>query len=289
LTSTYSLREYERQKKAAKRNKAGQRASYSLVAIVLIYLGVTIFLISYFIYDIIPLAALGIASIVLGLSAGTIPDRVKSTKSVRIIFNSAAAGAEETIRSLKQLGIQIAAISNANSQLMRESPGKTSVRPIYLPPKNGLAAVYLPISGEPQKPLTVDQMWNAPNVLVNFTPSEQQNIGGILLYPIGAYIGSFNDIRGNETSLEEALRFVLIETTEVCSSLSLSESEGFIILALRDIKVLTSLDNYREVLGSFPASLAASVIATMRSQPVVIIDESFRGDQTQVRFATLAG
>ncbi len=293
MSTSYSLKEFGKPPKRAarkiKKRRRSRRYSYFTVAVVLIFSGILISLVSYSV-GAIPLAALGIASILLGLSAGALPDRVIGNESIQMTFDGAAAGTEEVIRSLRLKGFHFAKISDSNplrsESAIEQSAGVNKLPSIYLPPKNGLVAVYLPLRNA-QKALTADQMWNAPNLFLNFAPSDYEDCGGILLYPMAASIESNRDIEFREASLEKVLTTALVESTEICSSLELSESEGIFILVLRGVKIRTLFANYREILGSFPASLAASVIAAYRSQPVVIVDESVGSDGTVVRYRTM--
>jgi hypothetical protein len=235
--------------------------SYRSLAALTVYTGALVFLLAHFVLHQVLIEALGIASILFGLIAFSIPDSPER-KSLQLIFESAAASPEQVLKHLKEMGVKLPVIGVGS-----RTDDSDLFRAVYLPPRDGLVGAFVPIL---DRSLSVENMWRASKFCVN----ADSKIPGVLVYPIGASIGGIAELKWRETSLEDALHHALVESMEICSSVEVSERNATYAVELKEIRVQTNFSNYASVLGSFPASAAASVLATVCDRPFVIVDES---------------
>ncbi len=108
----------------------------------------------------------------------------------------------------------------------------------------------------------------------------------MLVYPVGATLPTLPELKSSDgmlPSIQEALEFVLVETAKVCSDVNSSEIGENAIVEMNHVRVKAPGKSYERYLGSIPASMAATVLATIRTKPVSIVDETDMLDKKLVR------
>jgi hypothetical protein len=153
-------------------------------------------------------------------------------------------------------------------------------RATYLPPgDSGVISAYIPLGSETET-LSLNEMRQAPKSLAS------SNQKGMLVYPLGSELTNVPDLEDG-LSTEERLRYILVESTNLCSRVIAEETGGRIIVGMKDADLNIQGQKYLESLGSLPSSLAACVIAMLHNKPVTLIEEKREGDRMVAVFQLL--
>jgi hypothetical protein len=225
-------------------------------ALILTSLGITLALYSYLVH-VVPLAALGISCIILGFTAVSLPRHMNGGPGMRAMLQGATLSVEALLEQ------------------------RTVRRATYLPPgDSGAIYAYVPLSSETETP-TVNEMRQAPKSIVG------NNQKGVLVYPIGSELSKIPEFQDG-LSLEERLRYVLVESANICSQVMAEEAGSVIIVGMKGADVNIQGQKYRDSLGSLPSSLAACVIATLQNKPVTLFEEKEADDRFIAVFRVLA-
>ena len=225
-------------------------------AVMLSIFGVALTLYSYFV-SVVPLEALGISCIILGITAVSLPRNISGGSGLRAMLQGATLSVEAL---LDQHVVQ---------------------RATYLPPvEDGVVTAYVPLSPETAT-LSQSEMRMAPKSLVG------NNQKGLLLYPVGSELGSLPEFQDG-LSLEERLRYVLVESANICSQVMAEETGSLIIVGLKGADLNIQGQRYLASLGSLPSSLAACVIAALHNKPVTLLEERRTSDRLTAIFRLLA-
>jgi hypothetical protein len=285
---------------------------YFFLGLGLSFAGSTTSIVSYFLAHVIPLTALGIAVVIVGVTAATMPDQVTGSRAMKVLLRGSTLGMDPLIdeiqtrrqqnseKSYAETNNNSSASKNNLRDLEREEEPVSPIQDniltaIYLPPmfekdgSNGSssvpqderASVYIPLARN--APTTFNELLVAPTTLLSKDKAQE----GIRIFTPGAFLGQVNDIRKEDMAIEDALQYVLVESAELCSSVRASEIEDTIVVEIDDVKVQSESESYRHLLGSLPTSLAASVVAVVRAAPVVIRDEEITPAKTVARLQIL--
>jgi len=137
-------------------------------------------------------------------------------------------------------------------------------RATYLPPSDGgIIFAYIPLSLQPEN-LSLNEMRQAPRSLVGRIPEFQDGF-----------------------SLEEGLRYVLVESADICSRVMVEQTGNLIVVGMKGADMDIQGRKYQKSLGSLPSSLAACVVATFYHKPVTLMDERKNSDKLIARFRLL--
>src|SRR5712664_1021495 len=167
------------------------------LALVLSIFGMSLTLYSYLIVGIVPLAALGISCIILGFTAVSLPRQGGGGFGTRAMLQGATLSVEALLDRC------------------------TVRRATYLPPSvDGLISAYIPLGPETGT-LSKDEMRQAPKSLVS------DNQKGVLVYPIGSVLTRIPEFQ-NGISLEERIRYILVESADICSQVIAEETRDII-------------------------------------------------------------
>jgi hypothetical protein len=225
-------------------------------ALVLAGFGMALTLYSYLV-GVVPLAALGISCIILVFTAVSLPRHLGGGPGLRAMLQGATLSVEALLEQC------------------------TVRRATYLPPgDNGTIQAYVPLSSETETP-SLNEMRRAPRNLVG------NNQKGVLVYPVGSELSRIPEFQDG-FSLEERLRYVLVESANICSQVMAEETGSLIIVGMSRADVNIQGQRYRDSLGSLPSSLAACVIATLQNRPVTLFEEKEAGDRLIAVFRVLA-
>ena len=225
-------------------------------ALVLASFGLALTLYSYLV-SVVPFAALGISCIILGFTAVSLPRNTSGGPGLRAMLQGATLSVEAL---LEQYAVQ---------------------RATYLPSVDGgLISAYVPLSPETET-LSQNEMRKAPKSLVGNTQK------GLLLYPVGSELSKIPEFQDG-FSLEERLRYVLVESANICSQVMAEETGNLIIVGLKGADLNIQGQRYLASLGSLPSSLAACVVATQHNKPVTLLEERRDGDRLIAVFRLVA-
>jgi hypothetical protein len=252
--------------------------------------GIVILILSLAIFHNNGFAALGIATLLIGITAASLPRRIEASDAFQILTEDAALSTDRILESVlpsltnSKLGgltqIETSDVKNGDKEL------SLLEQTVFLPPKDGFVSAFVPIGNSKHAP---DEMGSAPFAAALSGSQSIQSLAGVRVYPVGASVPNIpalkNDGDGTSSliSIQDALEFVLIESSGVCSTLNSSELGENIIVEMDGIKIKTTYPSYLKYLGSIPSSLVASVIATIRNKPVSIVDETDTLDRKLVR------
>jgi hypothetical protein len=226
---------------------------YESSALALTALGTILTVYSFLLTRIVFLEALGVSCIILGFTALSLPRHTTSDRSVHTMLQGSSA--------------------NLEALLEPYSVGRAT----YLPPiDGGTVSAYIPL-GLDASPLALNEMRKAPKGTVG---KDQK---GVLVNPVGAELGKMPEVQDG-VSLENTLRFVLVESAALCSQVSSKESRGLVYLHMRRVRGRILGSKYQDSLGSLPSSLAACIIATFLNSPVMLIEERKTGSDLVARF-----
>jgi hypothetical protein len=224
-------------------------------AFILTGFGLALSFYSYFVIDVVPLAALGISCIILGFTIVSLPRHIGGP-GMRAMLQGATLSFEA---QLEQCTVRKAT---------------------YLPPgDSGVISAYIPLSPE-TKTLSLNEMRQAPK---NLSSNNQK---GVLVYPVGSELTKIPDFEDG-LSIEEKLRYVLVESGNLCSRVVAQETGSRVIVGMKGADLNIQGQKYLESLGSLPSSLAACVIAMLHDKPVTIVEEKRDGDRTVAVFQLL--
>ena len=237
------------------RKSASTRGTLSL-ALVLTSFGIALASYSYLV-SVVPLAALGISCIILGLTTISLPRNTGGGPGMRAMLQGATRGVEAL---LEQGAVR---------------------RATYLPSSDGgLISAYVPLSPETEA-LSMNEMRQSPKSIVGNSQK------GVLVYPVGSELSRISESQDG-LSLEQRLRYVLVESANICSQVMAEETGSLIIVGMRNADLSIQGQRYLDSLGSLPSSLAACVIVTLHNQPVTLLEERKAGDRLITVFRLLA-
>jgi hypothetical protein len=223
--------------------------------VVLISLGLALSVYSYVVVGVASLAALGISCIILGFTVVSLPRRIGGP-GIRAMLQGATLSFEAQLEQ------------------------STVRRATYLPPGDGgIISAYIPLNPETET-LSLNEMRQASKSLTS------KNQKGVLVYPVGSELTKIPDLE-NGLSIEERLRYILVESANLCSRVTAEETGSRIIVGMKGADLNIQGQKYLESLGSLPSSLAACVIAMSHNKPVTLIEEKKDGDRMVAVFQLL--
>ncbi|MDG6900216.1 MAG: hypothetical protein JRN59_08140 [Nitrososphaerota archaeon] len=220
--------------------------------------GAVVALISYYFLFSAPFAALGVACVILGSAAITLPESPVPSGAVR--------------------GVIHASVMNVEA-LLEEFDARE--KGVYLPPKDGESVAYVPLASNPHLP-SVASLVAAPRRLV----SEADGVPVLMVVPPGSELVRASEL-SEASGLEDAIQYVLTEVTELCSSAKAVVAGDKLVVEMKGIKVKTEAAKYLVTMGSIPASIAASVAAAVLQKGVALVSEDAKGKDSTATFGVL--
>ena len=217
--------------------------------------GAVVAYLSYFILYSVPFTALGVACVILGAATLTLPERPVPRGAVRGVIHASVLNVEA---------------------LLEEFDAKE--RATYMPPRDGLAVAYVPLGSNTSVP-TPGDLSAAPRRLV----SEIDGVPVLMVVPPGAELVRANELTEG-SGLEDALEYVLVEVSELCSSVKAVTDQDRLVVELKGVKVKTEAAKYLLCLGSIPASVAASTAAAVARRGLVFLSEQTTGRSSVATF-----
>ena len=219
--------------------------------------GTTLALFSHFILQIIPLTALGIAAIILGTTIAITSPHPLPKETIQLLINN-------TIQNIEALLEEFTTIEKA----------------IYIPKEEKIYA-YIPLN--PAK-IDTNQIKRTPNRLI---VKVEEHYGLQLIPPATELIKTLNLEAAEEANIEDTLRTLLVDLTDLAESVKTISKENIIITEINGIKLEIEAPKYIETLGSLQASITATTIATILKKPIKILEEKLEKNKTTMKVQIL--
>jgi len=204
---------------------------------------------SYILLQNIPLTAMGIGIIVIGITWALIPPNPIPKKPILDLVKSSCSNIEALLEA-------IGAVNKA----------------IYLPTKDGNTIAYIPLKNGDDTPLQAIAENNGRLVI------RQGKTLGITIIPPDTGIEGID----SEAGIDAQLNYILIDTLELAERIKTAESGDTIVIQVYKPKMDINYPRFKMILGSLPSLLAAQAIAMKTSRPVKII-----GEQVQKNMLTI--
>ncbi|MDE1854262.1 MAG: hypothetical protein KGI38_11035 [Thaumarchaeota archaeon] len=234
------------------------RARYFSFGVGIAAFGAVLAYVSYYFLFSVPFAALGIACVILGGATLTLPESPVPSGAVRGVIHASVMNVEALLEEFD-----------------------VTEKAVYLPPKDGQAVAYVPLSTNPHPP-TLDALLAAPRRLV----TDAGGVPVLLVVPPGAELVRSAELSG-ASGVEDAIQYILTEVSELCSSVKAVVTGDRLVIEMKGIKVKTEAAKYLLSLGSIPASVAASVAATVMKRGVTLVSESIEREKSLATFEIL--
>jgi len=195
----------------------------------------------------VPLTALGISCVVLGITTALIPESPIPASNIRSMIKGSCLNIEALLEEFD-----------------------AEERCVYLPPRDGRVFAYVPLNtGHGLS--NVWQAMEAPIRVVTEVGGEQ---GLMIFLPVS------NDMLssiGEDSKAEEALSNILVEKLEFLESVKEAESGDKVVVRMSGSRMETDLPRFKKVLGSLPTSIAGCVLAFVFDKPLALIEEEVSG------------
>jgi hypothetical protein len=145
--------------------------------------------VSYYLLFSVPFAALGVACVILGGATLTLPESPVPSGAVRGVIHASVMNVEALLEEFD-----------------------VHEKAIYLPPKDGEAVAYVPLSANPRSP-TLESLTEAPRRLV----TQADGVPVLMVVPPGSELVRASEL-SEASGLEDAIQYILTEVSELCSS-----------------------------------------------------------------------
>lgn len=210
---------------------------------------------SYFIAFNIPLTALGLASIILGLSIALTPSSPVPKLAVKAILEGAWLNLEALLEEFNVEG-----------------------RAVYMPPRDDRVYVFIPQSSNP----TAADAEEAAKAPMRVLTSVKGKLGLMVFPPCSEIVKLAAVTRG--LSVEEAVSLALVQFLEGADSVKAVREANKIIVEIANPVVEIDLPRVKRSLGSSSVSLAGCALAQSLGRPVIFIRETAEGKRLKAEF-----
>ena len=234
------------------------RDPYIRAGAVLMAFGVPFAVYSYLVLLDVTFTALGLASVVLGATALLIPSSPVPAGTVRAMVEGASVNVEALLEEYD-----------------------ASSKAYYLPPVDDRVYCFVPLSGDVGG-WQLDMVMGAPVRVI----TEVAGVRGLMVFPPGSEIVRLS-LLGEESGLEDALSYVLVDYLEAVESVKAVESGDRVVVQLNRYRVDTDFPRVKLCLGSIPVSTAGCVLAWVTEKPVLFVDEDGSGESTTATFRVM--
>ena len=229
--------------------------NYEAFGLGLIIFGISLATYSYEVLLNVPFTTLGLACLILGATLLQVPDTPVPTTQIRAMMEGACVNIEALLEEF-----------NANEKA------------VYLPPRNDRVYAFVPLSNNPGVG-DVNLLDKAPLRVITEAGGEP----GLIIFPPGSEVVRLS-LLSEESGVEEALNFVLVDFLEAVESVKAVEDSDRIVVEMNSPRVETDFPRFERVLGSVVTSVAGCVISRVLGKPVIFEDEEVDGDRVRGMF-----
>lgn len=228
---------------------------YVRAGVVLIVFGAPFAAYSYWVLSNVTFTALGLASVILGVTAVLVPSSPVPADSVRVMVEAASVNIEA---------------------LLEEHDA--TLKAVYMPPVDGRVYCFVPLTGD-LGDWQVEQLKATPLRVSN----EFGSVRGVSVFPSGSEVVRLSGL-GEESGVEDALSFVLVDFLESVEGVKAVRSGDRFVVQLDKIRADTVYPRVRMCLGSSASSVAGCVLAWVMCKPVQFLGEEQLGDSVTASF-----
>ena len=239
---------------SSKRPQLGKRLDrYLALGLGLVIFGAPFSVFSFIVLLSIPLTAIGIACVILGASIALVPESPVPKETIRAMVEGSCASIES---------------------LLEEFDAKNKA--IYLPPRDGRVTAYISPSGDQEA------AWKAIDAPTRVI-SEDGGLVALTLFPPGSEIIRLSDI-GEESGVDEALSYVLVDFLEAVESVKSVEAGRRIVVSMSKPRIRSDFPRFNTCLGTLPTSIAGCILTQVLRKPVGLVEEQATGQQVIASF-----
>jgi hypothetical protein len=201
----------------------------------------------------IPLTAIGLACVILGAAIALVPESPVPKETIRAMIEGSCAGTESLLEEFN--------LKN---------------RAVYLPPRDGRVTAYVSSDADQTS------SWKALETPTRVIGEVGGNLA-LTLFPPGTEIIRLSDI-GEESGVDEALSYVLVDFLEAVESVKSVEAGRRIIVSMSKPRIRSDFPRFNTCLGTLPTSIAGCVLAQVLNKPVGLIEEQATNQQVTTTF-----
>ncbi|MEM3403473.1 MAG: hypothetical protein QXJ17_02815 [Nitrososphaeria archaeon] len=212
---------------------------------------------SYLLLNNIPLTALGVGAVILGLAVLSTPMHPMPKEVVSSFIKS----------------------SCENLEVLLEATGAVK-KAIYIPSAER-AYAYIPLSTEPT--FKLEQVTKS---FGSFLVKAGKSLG-LLIIPPASELVNMSATQEGERRFDDLIGNVLVDLSEVAEGVKVVESSSEIVVEVDRPRVDVGLPRFKVVMGSLPSSIVAQAAAVAFSRPVQILDERIEKSRILLRLKVL--
>jgi hypothetical protein len=195
----------------------------------------------------VPLTALGISCVVLGITTVLIPENPILASNIRSMIKGSCLNIEALLEEFD-----------------------VEERCVYLPPRDGRVFAYVPLTAGHG----LSNLWQAMEAPIRVVTEVGGEPGLMVFLPV---LDDMLSSIGEGSKAEEALSNILVEKLEFLESVKEAESGDKVVVRMSGSRVETDLPRFKKVLGSLPTSIAGCVLAFILDKPLALIEEEVSG------------
>lgn len=195
----------------------------------------------------VPLTALGISCVVLGVTTVLIPEKPILSSNIRSMIKGSCLNIEALLEEFD-----------------------AEERCVYLPPRDGRVFAYVPLHTSHD----LSNAWQAMEAPIRVVTEVGGEPGLMIFLPVSDDMLSSI---GEDSKAEEALSNILVEQLGFLESVKEAESGDKVVVRMSGSRMETDLPRFKKVLGSLPTSIAGCVLAFVFDKPLALIEEEVSG------------
>jgi hypothetical protein len=223
--------------------------TYSEAGYALVGFGAVVSVVSYFVIQNIPLTALGLGSVMVGLASLLLPPKAVPTSLVKAMLQNSCTNIEAILEQYDARG-----------------------RAVYLPPRDGYVTAFVPIKEIPS--MEVAAAGDIPLRVLSAAGGTK----GVTVFPPGSELPKAYEAY-QEGSFDDLLRLVLVDGMELASSVRTSRDGDVVVVEIKGPRVTPDLPRFNRCLGSLPTSVAACALSFKEGKRVVVEKEDVSKDK----------
>jgi hypothetical protein len=209
---------------------------------------------SYLVLLSVPLAALGLACVILGSTLLMVPGSPVPGQQIRAMMEASLVNVEALLEEFDVRG-----------------------KAVYMPPDDGRVHAFVPLQGN------VDLGAVDPQRVPVRVLTEAGGVRGVTVFPPGSEAVRLS-LLPDEAGAEDALSHVLVDFVEAAESVKLVRRGGEAVVELGRPRGSSEYPRVNGCLGSYPVSLAGCVLAHVLRSPVAYMGEEASGMSTLAYF-----
>jgi len=223
------------------------------------FFGLPLTAFSYWVLSSVPLTALGLACVILGVTIVLTPSSPVPKRAIRAMVEGSCVNVEALLEECNATG-----------------------KAFYLPPKEGRVYVFVPLRSNPHLPDASDVM-RAPMRVI----TEARGSPGLLIFPPGSELIRLSGLSSG-SGFEDALRDVLVDFVEAVEDVKAVGEGDRVVVDLVKPRLRTDFPRLRKVLGSLVTSIAGCVLASCLEVPIVFDEEQADGKRVRAVFRVMS-